>query len=144
MQYSPVYEAIHHAVLSNLWSYTSCSSYEAIHHAVSFNFLSVSAITVWQLISTNTVPKPSLQSTLTVTEQVSHTHLGKYHNKHKHTFYISIARFPESRKENKTFWSCSEHYSKFLLRFLILQSSFLNSEPKYFKFYTLPKFHSLI
>jgi len=52
--------------------------YEAIHHAVFSNFLSVSAITVSTLISTNTVPKPSIESTLTVTEQVSQPHLGKY------------------------------------------------------------------
>jgi len=49
--------------------------YEAIHYAVFSNFLLLSAIKVQQLISTNTVPKPSLQSTLNVTDQLSHQHL---------------------------------------------------------------------
>ena len=54
MQFSPVYEAIHHAVFSNLWSYTSCNFlqfmklyviqfstiYEAIHYAVFSNLWS--------------------------------------------------------------------------------------------------------
>jgi len=78
--------------------------YEAIHHAVFSNFLSVSAITVSQLISTNTVPKPSIESTLTVTEQVSQPHIGKYQNKHTHTVYISTIRFPESRKNRKNIY----------------------------------------
>ena len=51
--------------------------------------------------------------------------------------------FSESRKDSKTFWSCSEHYYRFLLHFFILQSLFFNSDPKHFKFYTLPKFHCI-
>ena len=52
IQFSPIYEAIHHAVFSYLWSYTSCSSllftklyfmqfspiHEAVNHAV-FSYL---------------------------------------------------------------------------------------------------------
>jgi len=47
--------------------------YEAIHYAVLSNFLLLSAIKFYGLI--NIVPKPSLQSFLNVTDQVSHLQL---------------------------------------------------------------------
>jgi len=49
--------------------------YEAIHYAVLSNFLLLPAIQFYELISTSTVPKLSLQSFLNVTDQVSHPHL---------------------------------------------------------------------
>ena len=50
--------------------------YEAKYYAVFFNFLQLSAIKLLGLIST--VPKPSLQSILTVTDKVSQAQLRKY------------------------------------------------------------------
>jgi len=47
--------------------------YEAIHCEVFSKFLLLSAIKVYRLISTD--PKPSLQSSLNVTDQVSHPQL---------------------------------------------------------------------
>jgi len=47
--------------------------YEAIHYAVFSSFLLLSATKVYKLIST--VPKPSLQPSLSVTEQESHPQL---------------------------------------------------------------------
>ena len=44
--------------------------YDAIHYAVFSNFLLLSATKIYRLIST--VPKPSLQFFLNVTEQVTH------------------------------------------------------------------------
>jgi len=57
--------------------------YEAIHYAVFSIFTLLSAIKVYRLIST--VPKPSLQSFLNVTDQVSHPQLW--------TCYINIHMF---------------------------------------------------
>jgi len=48
--------------------------YEAKHYALFSNFLLLSAIKVYRLIST--VPKPSLHSSLNITDQVS-THSYK-------------------------------------------------------------------
>ena len=94
------------------------------------------------LLSTTTIPKPSLQSLLTVTHPVSHPHLQKYYI-NTHTVYISIVMFSESRKDSKTFWSCSQHYCKFPLNYLILASLFLNATPKYFMFLNFPKFQTM-
>ena len=76
--------------------------YEATHYAVFSNFLLVSTTKVYEPISTNTVPKPSPVS---MSENVTPTlrKTLKYAHTHTHTVYISIVRFPESRKESKTF-----------------------------------------
>ena len=67
MQLRPIFEAIHHAVFSNLWCYTSCSF---LQFPISFSHKSLTTDQHKHCSQT--------QSTLTVTEQVSHAHLGKY------------------------------------------------------------------
>ena len=122
----------------NLWSYTLCSF---LQFPISFTHKSLNN---W---SAPTLFLNPVYSLLWTSQNKCHTDIYENTkisaNARTHTVYISIVRFSESRKESKTFWSRSEHYCKFLLNFLILQSLFLNSNPKYFKFYTLSKFHCI-
>ena len=53
--------------------------------------------------------RPSVTPTFMLIQGI-HTHV-----------YISIVMFPETRKKVKTFWSCSEHFSK------LISSQFLHS-----------------
>jgi len=100
--------------------------YEAIHYAVFSTFLLLSDIKVYRLIST--VPKPNLQSSLNVTDQVS-THSYKILHKHTHVC-TAIGSF---LKVGRT----AKHYEAALcistnsppLNFLTLQSLLLNATP---------------
>jgi len=85
----------------NLWSYTLCSF---LQYPITFGHK------VKGLIST--VPKPSLQYFLNVTDQVSHPQIWKYY---VNNFCISTVKLSESRKENKTLQCCSsKHCSKLI------------------------------
>ena len=58
--------------------------------------------------------------------------------------YTSIVTFPETRKNFKTFWSCSENFSKLISsQFLDSATFFLNSVPIYIKLPTLLKFQTI-
>jgi len=76
------------------------------HYAVFSHILLYTAITEPVLISTNTVPKPSLVYTQChVYKNTAETHTQ---------VYISIVMFSEIRRGSKTLWSCRQHYCKLI------------------------------
>ena len=114
--------------------------YEAIHFAVFSNLLLLLVIKVYTLIST--VPKPNLQSSLNVTNQVP---TPNYKILHKHTHvYTAIASFVKGGMREKYYEAAvCISTNLFPLNFFILLSLMLSAALNYFVFTTRPKFQTM-
>ena len=103
----------------NLWSYTLCSF---LQFPINFSHKNLRPDLHCCQTQSIVLPQCHVSSITPIFLIIQDTHT------HTH-IHISIVMFPATRKKSKTFWSCSEHFSKInslsISRFCNLYSLFM-------------------